>query len=141
MRQAYLHRFQTGEQGTQGIFIFGGFTAYSMEPPDAGNARDVSCIPPGGYQAVWHQSPRFGGCYLLLDVPERSCILTHRGNLGGNWQQGLATDTHGCILLGKRQGHLYPGGRKQRAVLASRTAMRHFFTAADKRPFHLQITQ
>lgn len=57
------------------------------------NERRVSHIPEGVYEVVRHQSPGFGDCYLVKDVPGRSDILFHEGN--------FYRDTLGCILVGQ----------------------------------------
>lgn len=56
-----------------------------------------------------HTSPKFGVTYLL-DVPGRSEIILHQGN--------IATDTHGCILIGSKFGRI----KGLPAVLSSRFA-------------------
>ena len=60
------------------------------------NQRRVSHIPEGVYDVVRHQSPKFGDCYLVKDVPNRSHILFHKGN--------YHRDTLGCILVGEYLG-------------------------------------
>jgi hypothetical protein len=51
------------------------------------------CIPPGRYRVTLFQSPRFGRRVPLLhDVPDRSAIEMHPGN--------LPRDTRGCIIVG-----------------------------------------
>ena len=57
------------------------------------NKRRISHIPEGVYEVVRHQSPKFGDCYLVKDVPNRSHILFHQGN--------FYRDTLGCILVGE----------------------------------------
>lgn len=54
----------------------------------------MSCIPTGTYKALRHVSPRFGETFQLQDVPGRSEILFHKGNIDD--------DTHGCILVGEQ---------------------------------------
>ena len=57
------------------------------------NKKRISHIPKGSYEVVRHQSPKFGDCFLVKDVPNRSHILFHKGN--------FYRDTLGCILVGE----------------------------------------
>lgn len=68
--------------------------ALTLERPWLANRRGASCIPRGRYQAKRILSPRWGETFLLGDVPGRSEILFHPGN--------LADDSAGCILVGER---------------------------------------
>lgn len=78
------------------------------------NEKMVSCIPKGTYKIRRHQSPKFGECFMVLDVPNRSHILIHAGN--------SHKDTHGCILLGQNFQTEGPEAR----ILASRPAVAKF---------------
>ena len=68
--------------------------ALTLERPWRANQRGVSCIPRGRYTAKRHTSPKFGETFWIQDVPGRSEILLHKGN--------LADDSHGCILVGEK---------------------------------------
>jgi hypothetical protein len=68
--------------------------ALTLERPWLSNMQGRSCIPEGRYIAKRHVSPKFGETFWLQDVPGRSEILFHKGN--------LADDSHGCILVGER---------------------------------------
>ena len=68
--------------------------ALILERPWLDNQRSVSCIPVGLYRALRHLSPRFGETFQVQDVPGRSEILFHKGNIDD--------DTHGCILVGEQ---------------------------------------
>jgi hypothetical protein len=68
--------------------------ALTLERPWLNNQRNVSCIHAGTYRAIRHRSPKFGETFWLQDVPGRSEILFHKGN--------LADDSHGCILVGEQ---------------------------------------
>lgn len=59
-------------------------------------------------------SPKFGDTFRVEDVPNRSHILFHKGN--------LAENTHGCIIVGEQFEPL--GG--ENAVLASGKAFTEF---------------
>jgi hypothetical protein len=73
--------------------------ALTLERPWLSNMVGKSCIPEGRYIAKRHRSPKFGETFWLQDVPGRSEILFHRGN--------LADDSHGCILVGEQFGEMY----------------------------------
>lgn len=64
----------------------------TLELPDKGNLPSVSCIPAGAYKVQKHLSPKFGNCFQIMDVPDRSLILFHAGN--------FYYQTEGCILTG-----------------------------------------
>lgn len=85
------------------------------------NERQVSCIPTGKYVIRRHTSPKFGLCYVVDNVSDRSNILIHAGN--------THKDTHGCILLGLQFGVL----SGESAILRSKDAMTLFMgsLAAD----------
>ena len=68
--------------------------ALALERPWLDNQRSVSCIPAGTYRAIRHVSPRFGETFWIQDVPGRSEILFHKGNIDD--------DSHGCILVGEQ---------------------------------------
>ena len=140
MQRAILSRRHEGEQGTQGILSGPGLSpTWIMEPPWRGNRRNRSCIPAGLYEVVPHLSPRHRRCLLVTQVPGRSHILFHAGNLGGDVERGWHTHTRGCLLPGLRRGRLAVDGRRQAAVLASRTALRQLMDWAAGRPFELEI--
>jgi len=75
------------------------------------------------------------------DVPGRSSILIHPGNLAGDAEVGLDTHTQGCILVGERFG-LFANSRglMQRAVVVSRPAARTLHNAMRERPFALEVS-
>lgn len=64
----------------------------TLELPYRQNQRQISCIPDGTYVINPHLSFRFGRCFELQNVPNRSNILIHKGNFN--------KDTKGCILIG-----------------------------------------
>ena len=74
------------------------FHCVTLELPDNGNQKNVSCIPEGRYWCEKIISPTKGKCFLLKKVPGRSAIEIHVGN----YAAGLKPDTQGCILPGKR---------------------------------------
>lgn len=136
-----LERFKFSDQGVLGRLLtedgesFLGLT--SIELPWRNNARMISCIPRGVYTARKTNSPKFGECYQVIDVPGRSNILFHHGNFAGDTSKGFRADSNGCILLGYKHGKL----QGQDVVLSSRTSRAVFETSLDWRPFKLIITE
>jgi hypothetical protein len=76
------------EQGEQTIVE----TLYTLELPWLDNKRGESCIPVGTYKLKRHTSPKFGKCFWLQDVPNRSEILIHPAN--------YTRQLRGCIAVG-----------------------------------------
>jgi len=110
-----LIRLEKGEEGTFGVLRMDGRVfCVTLEPPDRGNRPEVSCIPAGQYRCRRVASPRFGETFEVGDVPGRSHILVHAGNLAG--------DTRGCLLLGREFGAV--DGR--RGVLRSAETVARF---------------
>lgn len=64
----------------------------TLELPDLGNQKNVSCIPEGIYDVIKTFTEKRGNHFRFLDVPDRSEILIHKGN--------YTKDTQGCILPG-----------------------------------------
>jgi hypothetical protein len=87
---------------------------YTVELPWRNNERRVSCIPVGLYKMRLHTSPRFGPCYWLQDVPNRSEILIHAAN--------HYHELKGCIAPGLSRKDFDNDG--QIDVINSRAAMR-----------------
>lgn len=142
MREVTIKRVSTSDHGTVGfISIDGKFFGYSMERPERGNRRSISCIPAGTYKVEWGRSPKYGRCYHVKNVENRSHILIHPGNYGGDTLKGFRSDTDGCILLGKRLGSLIYNMKRQKTVLISRPAVRKFNAALNKESFLLTITK
>jgi len=79
----------------------------TLEPPDQDNIKNLSCIPAGQYLCRRVQSPKFGETFEILNVPNRTHVLYHRGN--------TIEDTNGCVILGITWGKL----SGDRAVLNS----------------------
>lgn len=135
MKDVLLTRQRTSSQGTFGELSIDGLYFKTGELPDKGNASGLSCIPPGEYDVAWQESPKFGEVYTLQDVPGRSHILIHSGNLCGDVQRGYKSDVEGCILLGHSVGLL----NGQEAVISSKSALDDFQDYMKREPFHLKI--
>jgi hypothetical protein len=93
----------------------------TLELPWRNNDRRVSRIPAGNYKAIKHTSPRFGQTLWILDVPNRSEILIHRGNFN--------RDTLGCILVGTEFRDIDKDG--QIDVINSVSAMNELLSLID----------
>lgn len=131
-----LTREQSKDYGTFGVITLpDGKKFETLELPDKGNKRQVSCIPKGTYQCKIVNSPKFGRVYGVLNVPNRANILIHAGNYGGDVDKGYRTDIQGCILLGKARGSL----NNQPVVTSSKVALKEFMSALNNEPFELLI--
>lgn len=127
-KQLKLIRTQAFQNCIRGvIYIRDDKPLFTLERTWEDNARSVSCIPEGRYRCVWQESHRFGWCYEVRDVLDRSRILFHAGN--------TYKDSSGCILLGRSLGTL----KGEPGVLDSRLAMEDFHGVLDKQNFILEI--
>ena len=121
MRTMGLKRIAQNDDGTFGVLIDGMVTpfALTLENRWRNNEKNISCIPEGWYICKRIISPRFGETFQITEVPGRSHILFHWGNLDD--------DTQGCVLLGEEFGVL--GG--ETAILSSKRAFKEFMTRLD----------
>lgn len=72
-----------------GVLTYNGkHIAYTIELPWRDNTKRVSCIPEGTYLLRKRYSEKFKWHYVLLDVPNRSCILIHPANHAQKELQG-----------------------------------------------------
>jgi len=141
MKTLTIKRGDSENAGTFGIAIADdGASWHSLEPPDNGNQPDISCIPPGTYQAILQYSPHFSReLYHLQNVPARTYVMIHEGNFGGVGE-GLQTDTDGCILLGKSLGKLINKyHNEQDVIIASHEAIAEFMEWAGQDPIQVII--
>lgn len=124
-------RYDEDQDGTFGVMVVDGMPfASTLEPMDKGNATNVSCIPAGDYDCGIVDSPRFGRTFEVKDVPGRSHILFHAGN--------VIEDTHGCILVGAYEGKL----QGNRAVKNSGDTFRRFLSmCSGLTDFGLEIVE
>lgn len=137
MHTLVLIRETESTQGTEGIIYIPhlGMQFFTLELPWKDNKTEISCIPMGTYCVEIRQSQRFKIIYHVQNVPDRSSILIHWGNLAGDTSLGLKTNVKGCILLGKKRGIL----SGQRAVLVSKVAVREFMSLMKNSKFILEI--
>ena len=125
--KATLTRNNKGLGCTLGTFCFtdSSHNWATLENPWYNNQPNISCIPKGSYICERHQSPRYGECFQVKDVPGRTHILFH----AGNWEK----DTRGCILLGK-------GTNNKDMVTSSKAAVKEFMQAlSNEDEFELEI--
>lgn len=125
-----LVRTHAGNHGTFGkLYIGSEFFCYTLEPPWHNNEEDISCIPVGEYQVHPYRSPHFKNTYEVLNVPDRSNILFHKGN--------TISDTQGCVILGSKRGTL----NNNPAVLDSRKAFNRFKEIVGNNCFELIVLE
>jgi len=105
---AELRRIEETNDGTIGILLFDKIIqCFILENKNMNNEPYVSCIPTGVYTCRRKISKRFSETFEICNVPGRSHILFHVGN--------IQDDTDGCLLPGLRTGML----KNKRAVLDS----------------------
>jgi len=75
LKRIYLATAVRGELTLNGKHI-----AYTIELPWRENKKRISCIPEGTYILRKRYSEKFKWHFVLLDVPNRSCILIHPAN-------------------------------------------------------------
>lgn len=147
---ATLLRNPSTEQGTFGVFKTddGMHEWYSLELPwidknmDGIGDPQRSCITPGVYTCVWHESPSKGWLYEVRNVLQRTNILIHSANFAGDIDHGWESQLLGCIAIGKSRGKLTNSkGVSQDAILSSRRAIQELFDWGGKQPFTLQIIE
>jgi hypothetical protein len=90
-------RVAYADNATFGVFINddGMPFAVTAELTWLNNEVGVSCIPTGIYTCRRIISPRFGETFEIEEVPGRTHILFHKGNVP-------AADSKGCILVGEQ---------------------------------------
>jgi len=119
------------EHGTFGVLkINKEVFCVTLEPPDVENAQNISSIPAQQYKCRRVDSPRYGDTFEICDVPGRTHVLIHAGNVVGN--------TKGCVLLAQHFGKL----RGDRAVLNSGNTFKAFLSRMTMyNRFHLTISE
>ena len=136
MRTVELIRKESSDDGTFGILKVGEKEFTSGELPWRDNEKGMSCIPAGEYICIWYHSPKFGWCYLVQDVFQRTYILFHEGNFCGNPVLHKFHDTDGCIMMGFGLSFY----RNQKIITNSKRARKAFEEELDKEPFKLIVT-
>jgi hypothetical protein len=133
MKQVKLTRSTHLSQATIGVLeigdefsVFRGDKFFNLENPKRETSKDDR-IPAGTYLCKPFSGAKYKNVYQVMDVPGRSAILLHHGN--------LETDTLGCILLGNRVGEI----NGQPAVLDSRRCFKRFRELIGENEFTLVI--
>ena len=110
--EVLVERFCYHPEGTLGVMTVGGEEFYTVERPWEENLPRISCIPEGTYEMKRRKSPKFGWCWEVKDVPNRTYILFHSANFPDELQGCIAP---GMSLMSDRI-----------AVSRSRDAMKEF---------------
>ena len=63
---------------------------FTVELPNLGNKREISCIPAGLYRCQKTFAPTLKTCIAIKNVPNRSGVFIHTGN--------KTSEIRGCIL-------------------------------------------
>ena len=115
------------------------FKCRTIELPDLYNQRRISCIPEGHYDVDVHTSPKFGKCFWIKDVLNRSEILIHAANYVGSVNPKTGKpDLLGCIGVGSRIGDITGDGIPE--LLDSKNTLNKLIELAPN-GFVLEITQ
>ena len=124
-----LNRFAHTPVGVFGELILpSGRTLFTVERPWLNNKPTVSCIPEGTYPCQPRKYYRGGyEAIEVLDVPDRSYILIHRGN--------TMDDLAGCIAPGMDLGYV----NKKWAVTNSREAFAYVMDELGGKQFYLDV--
>ena len=105
------------------------FTCKTLELPDFGNQKNISCIPKGVYSVEKSYSLKFGMIYRVNNVPNRSGILIHTGN--------FYTDIKGCIIIGNEFKDINNDGLKD--VINSKKTLKALMEFLGDENFNLVI--
>jgi hypothetical protein len=110
-----LVRLEEARDGTFGALLIDGHVfCVTLEPPDFDNQQNISNIPPDKYICKRVQSPKYGETFEITDIPNRSHVLFHAGN--------IVEHTKGCVLLARKWGVL----GHNRAILNSGNTFKNF---------------
>jgi len=97
MKILTLKRVSYISDGTFGVLFDGKIPfCLTLEREWKNNEENISCIPTGIYICKRVDSPKFGDTFEVCDVPGRTHILFHKGN--------IEDDSHGCIITGEEYG-------------------------------------
>lgn len=114
-----LTRVSHRADGEFGIIELAGMPiCLTLERPWLQNEKMKSCIPAGSYLCRRVLSPKFGDTFEVTNVPSRTNILFHGGN--------IVDDSLGCIMLGE-QFNIWKDGRC--SITSSRVAVAEFMQA------------
>jgi len=124
-----LKRVAFTEYGTFGVLLNNGIPfVLTLERPWLDNREDVSCIPEGVYTCTRYSSAKYPDTFQVLNVPDRTGILFHKGNLDDH--------SKGCILIGE----MFDPYKDEPAILSSAKGFKEFMEILkDRQSFELQI--
>lgn len=127
-----IKRIASRNDGVFGVLLVGNEPiALTLERPWRNNRRGESCIPAGDYLCKRIKSVKFGNTFEVENVPGRSAILFHKGN--------VFEDSHGCILVGE-QFSAWANGTA--SIAASAAGFREFLDrTAGTNEFNLSIRE
>lgn len=125
-----LVRYCETEDGTFGVLTYNSQPfCLTLEPNDRGNKHN-SCIPAGTYLCRRHSGPKFKNTWEIINVPNRTAILFHIGN--------IEDDSLGCILLGKSLGSV----KRKLGVVQSSNTFNRFMNISERcSELHLTINE
>ena len=128
---ARIIRIVESDEGTFGVLKINEIpVCVTLEPKDEENATNISSIPAQQYTCKRVVTPKHGECFQVENVPGRTSVLFHKGN--------ISEHTQGCIILGQRFGAM--SGVK--AVLGSKNAFYDFMVQLENyNEFHLTIVE
>ncbi len=129
MKKVVLQRAWSDKRATLGMLTIVGVEHdpfFTLENPDRESVVDER-IPHGTYRCVPYSGTKYRNVYQVKDVPGRSAILLHWGN--------VEKDTLGCILVGNVGGML----GVDPAVLNSKTAFEKFRQLIGDEEFELEL--
>ena len=131
MKIVEITRLEESQQGTIGVIrVNKKCLGFTLEPPDRLNLKNTSSIPAQQYRCVPYSSVSHGKTHIVTNVPGRTNILFHPGNVVGH--------TAGCILVGEAIGKL----KGDRAILNSGKTFKNFIEAVGiSEEFHLTIRE
>lgn len=136
MRIVNLKRLESTEEGAFGVLTTDSLQEWHTgELPWLNNEPLRSCIPEGTYHCAWLPSERFGECYHILRVPNRTNIEIHPTNFVGDRAKGFKSTSLGCIALGHAIGKMLG----QKALLKSKVAVAEFHKEMNLLDFELVI--
>lgn len=115
MKHLTIYRSPSTQNGTFGMMLDEEIPfCLTVERPWLNNEKNRSCIPVGEYICKRVMSPNFGDTFEVCDVPGRTLIRFHKGN--------IMDDSHGCVVVGEQFEYL----KGKPAVLASGKAFSEF---------------
>lgn len=138
--EATLLRRPYTDQGTIGVLTIPkvDYKSYTIELPWRENAVGKSCVPAGAYLLFRRWSNHWKSfVYQFRDVPGRTAVQIHWGNVAGDKSLGYRSNSLGCVLTGSVVCELWG----QLAVGNSRNTFRRFLSSTMGRDLLLDIRE